>query len=260
MGSLLKGSAFLTGAGSGIGRATALAFANYGVTRLSLADLDSSSLAATSKLLKGANPAIQILEHPFDVTDEGKVQAAIARTATEFGRIDVAVNVAGITLNVPTHNCRTEEWRKVVGVNLDGLWFCQREEIRQMLAQEDRGPREGRGAIINVSSVAGLLGGVGPAYTASKHAVIGISRSDAVTYAPKGIRINAICPGWTATPLVKRAQAEHPDGIKALTAKAPMGRMAEPEEIADVIVFLGSRMASFVCGAVVVVDGGYSAV
>lgn len=136
MGSLLKGSAFLTGAGSGIGRATALAFAKYGVTRLSLADLDSSSLAATSKLLKGANPAIQILEHPLDVTDEGKVQAAIAKTATEFGRIDVAVNVAGITLSVPTHDCKTEDWRKVLGVNLDGLWFCQREEIRQMLAQE----------------------------------------------------------------------------------------------------------------------------
>ncbi|KFY54419.1 hypothetical protein V496_07263 [Pseudogymnoascus sp. VKM F-4515 (FW-2607)] len=260
MGSLLKGSAFLTGAGSGIGRATALSFAKYGVTRFSLADCDSSSLAATSKLLKGSHPAIQVLEHPLDVRDEGKVQAAIAKTATEFGCIDVAVNVAGITLNIPTHDCKTEEWRRVLGVNLDGLWFCQREEIRQMLVQEDRGPREGRGTIINVSSIAGLLSGAGPAYTASKHAVIGITRSDAATYAPKGIRVNAICPGWTATPLVKRAQAEQPDGFKASAGKAPMGRMAEPEEIADVIVFLGSRMASFVCGAVVAVDGGYSAV
>lgn len=136
MGSLLKGSAFLTGAGSGIGRATALSFAKYGVTRFSLADCDSSSLAATSKLLKGSHPAIQVLEHPLDVRDGGKVQAAIVKTATEFGRIDVAVNVAGITLNIPTHDFKTEEWRRVLGVNLDGLWFCQREEIRQILVQE----------------------------------------------------------------------------------------------------------------------------
>jgi NAD(P)-dependent dehydrogenase (short-subunit alcohol dehydrogenase family) len=134
--SLFKGSAFLTGAGSGIGRATALAFAKYGATRLSLVDHDSSSLAATSKLIKELHPSIQILEHPFDITNEGKVQAAIAKTAAEFGCIDVVVNIAGISHSGLTNDCKTEEWREVLGVNLDGLWFCQREEIRQMLAQE----------------------------------------------------------------------------------------------------------------------------
>lgn len=136
MASLLKGTAFLTGAGSGIGRATALAFAKYGITRLSIADKDSSSLAATSKLIKKAHPSIQILEQPFDVRDEEKVQTAIAKTATEFGRIDIAVNVAGITDGSPTHDCKTEDWKNLLNINLDGLWFCQREEIRLMLAQE----------------------------------------------------------------------------------------------------------------------------
>ncbi|OBT53328.1 hypothetical protein VE04_05473 [Pseudogymnoascus sp. 24MN13] len=261
MATLLKGSAFLTGAGSGIGRATALAFAKYGITRLSLADHDSSSLSATSKLIKGAHPSIQILEHSLDVANEAKVQAAIAKTATEFGRIDVAVNIAGISHSGLTHDCKTEEWRKVLGVNLDGLWFCQREEIRQMLAQEDHGPREGRGSIINISSVAGLVGGgISPAYTASKHAVIGLTRNDAATYAPKGIRVNAICPGWTATPMVERFQSQFPDEVKTSVATVPMRRMAEMEEIADAIVFLGSRMGSFVCGAALAVDGGFTAV
>ncbi|OBT82234.1 hypothetical protein VE02_09070 [Pseudogymnoascus sp. 03VT05] len=261
MGSLLKGSAFLTGAGSGIGRATALAFAEYGVTRLSLADHDSSSLSATFKLIKGSHSAIQILEHHLDVTDEEKVRTAIAKTARQFGRIDVTVNVAGISHNGLTHNCKTEEWRKVLGVNLDGLWFCQREEIRQMLAQEDRGPREGRGSIVNISSVAGLVGGgISPAYTASKHAVIGLTKNDASTYALKGIRINAVCPGWTATPMVKRFRDQFPDKVKTSVATVPMGRMAEMEEVADVIVFLGSRMRSFVCGAAVAVDGGFTAI
>ncbi|KFY36909.1 hypothetical protein V495_07524 [Pseudogymnoascus sp. VKM F-4514 (FW-929)] len=256
---LLKGSAFVTGAGSGIGRATALAFAKYGAKRLSLVDCDGSSLEATSKLIKKAHPAVQILEHAIDVAKEEKVQTAMSQTAAEFGRVDVAVNVAGIYHGVLTHECKTEDWRNVLGINLDGLWFCQREEIKQMLVQEDRGPREGRVAIINVSSVAGLFAGAGTAYTASKHAVIGITRNDAVAYASKGIRVNVICPGWTDTPLIRRAQAENPEFPNIAKARAPMARMADPEEIADAIVFLGSRMAGFMTGAVVPVDGGYSA-
>ncbi|KFY17005.1 hypothetical protein V492_00949 [Pseudogymnoascus sp. VKM F-4246] len=257
---LLQGTAFLTGAGAGIGRTTALAFAKYGVTHLSLVDRDSSSLEATSKLIREAYPSVQILEHTLDVTDEEKVQAAIAKTAAVFGRIDIAVNVAGIGHGVPTHECKTEDWREVMGVNLDGLWFCQREEIKQMLTQEDRGPREGRGSIVNVSSTAGLTGGgISPAYTASKHGVIGVTRNDACTYAPKGIRVNAVCPGWTVTALSEKYLADHPEVVKPLAARIPMGRAAQTEEVADAIAFLGSRMGSFITGTAVPVDGGFTA-
>jgi NAD(P)-dependent dehydrogenase (short-subunit alcohol dehydrogenase family) len=136
MAPLLKGTAFLTGAGSGIGRATSLAFADHGITNLSLTDLDAASITATTKLIKEAHPSIHILDVPLDVTDEEQVKSAIAKTVAEFGPIDIAVNLAGIAHAGGTHECETAAWKNLMSVNLDGLFFCHREEIRQMLKQE----------------------------------------------------------------------------------------------------------------------------
>lgn len=136
MGPLLKGTAFLTGAGSGIGRTTSLAFADHGITHLSLTDLDAASISTTSKLVKEAHPEIRILELPLDVTNEEEVKDAIAKTVAEFGRIDVAVNLAGIAHTGGTHVCETTTWKNLMNVNLDGLFLCHREQIRQMLKQE----------------------------------------------------------------------------------------------------------------------------
>ncbi|RFU28146.1 hypothetical protein B7463_g8209, partial [Scytalidium lignicola] len=260
---LLRGTAFITGAASGIGRATAFSFAKYGIQNLALSDVNQDLLQETISSLKSAHPNVEIETFQLDVCDEKAVQAAVDRTVNKFGRLDVAVNVAGIGGNgLATHeDGSTENWDKVVDVDLTGVWRCQKAEVKAMLKQEDLGVREGRGNIINIASIYGLIG---PApfvratpYTAAKHGVIGITKADASAYAANGIRINAICPGWVDTPIL--------DGLKASKLmdlelnKIPMGRLALPEEIGDCIVFLASPLASYVTGSRMVVGGGYSA-
>ncbi|EXJ85877.1 hypothetical protein A1O1_06246 [Capronia coronata CBS 617.96] len=261
MASILKGVGFITGAASGIGKATAFSFAKHGAKALAIADLNASAVKQVGAEIKKSFPAVEVLPLQLDVTNEQAIDDAVAATASKFGRIDYAVNNAGIsgTLDASA-DLSTADWRKVVEVNMHGVWMSSRAEIRQMLKQEPLEPnsvRYGRGTIVNMASMYGVVGTAmhipAVAYTASKHAVLGFTKTDAVAYASHGIRINAICPGYVATPLLKEATAS--GAMQKEIERTPAGRLAETEEIADSIAFLASPMSSFMYGAGLVVDG-----
>ncbi|KAI7197189.1 hypothetical protein KC363_g499 [Hortaea werneckii] len=263
MTSLLRGAALITGAGSGIGQATALAFAKCGARQLALCDIRPDAIAQTTQKLNDHHKDLEILSLNVDTSHEADVDHAVGHTAKHFGRLDIAVNNAGINGKAASSDqLGFEDWRKTMSVNLDGVWLCQRAEIRQMLKQEplDQAPRGGRGTIVNVASMLGLVAASpstpAVAYTASKHGVMGLTKTDAVMYAPRGIRINAVCPGYVATPLLEAVGAN--EILAAQVDKVPQKRFCSVEEVADAITFLASPMSSFVTGHGLVLDGGYS--
>ncbi|KAF4784267.1 short-chain dehydrogenase [Colletotrichum scovillei] len=247
MASLLRGAAFITGAASGIGQKTALAFARNGITRLAITDINSQALEATKSLLSEKYPSAEVLTLPLNVRDAAEVKAGIAETVSRFGRLDVAVNNAGIAgKGELTHEVDEEEFGGIVDVDLYGVWRCQKEEIRVMLEQEALGVRCGRGAIINVASIFGVVSPslfmAQTAYSAAKHGVMGLTKSDANNYGRRGIRINA-----AGSPLSRYVEM------------TPLQRLGQPEEIADCITFLASDMSSFMQGSGLVADGGFTA-
>ncbi|KAI1859653.1 uncharacterized protein JN550_011848 [Neoarthrinium moseri] len=265
MGSLLRGTAFITGAASGIGQYTALSLAKYGIQRLALADLNTKGLASSIKALKDQHPSIDVLPLPMNVQNAAEVRSSVLEAVKKYGRLDIAVNSAGIGgSGNKTHEIDEEEFARVVDVDLHGVWRCQKEQISAMLKQEDLGPREGRGRIINVASMFGL---VAPgtymshtAYTAAKHGVIGLTKGDGNTYGPYGIRINAICPGYVATPLLVHSMDQTPDSpLTRDIAKTPLKRVAQMEEVGDAIAFLASPLSSFMQSSALVADGGFIA-
>ncbi len=247
--SRMKGKvALVTGAGSGIGRATALLFAREGA-RVVVADIVPSGGKETVHLIqKAGGEAIFV---PADISASEQVQRMIQEAVRAYGRIDYAVNNAGIEAQpAPTADCTEADFDRTVGVNLRGTFLCMKYEIRQMLAQ-------GGGSIVNTSSMAGMVGVAGmPAYTAAKHGIIGLTRTAALEYARAGIRVNAVCPGATRTPMVQQIIAAMPELGKGMEENHPIGRIAEPEEIAEAIVWLCSDSASFVTGHALAVDGG----
>jgi NAD(P)-dependent dehydrogenase (short-subunit alcohol dehydrogenase family) len=243
--------AFITGASSGMGLATARAFAASGAA-VALADINEAALTAAAEQLTGEGH--QVIAIACDVTDEDQVAAAIDRTVDTFGRLDMAYNNAGI--QIPPADAAeesAEQFDRVNAINLRGIWASMKHELRHMRAQ-------GSGAIVNCSSLGGLVGIPGRAsYHASKHGVIGLTGSAALEYAPRGIRINAICPGTIDTPMVSdmidkgeldRAEAE---------AGQPINRLGTADEIAQAVLWLCSPGASFVIGVALPVDGGYVA-
>lgn len=262
MTSLLQGSAFITGAASGIGQQTALAFAKHGITKLALADVNAESLAKSTASLKELYPNVEILLLTMDVRNAEQVKQGIAETVEKFGRLDVAVNNAGVSgMGQQTHEIDEDEWKRVLDVNLHGVYRCQREEIVHMLKQEDLGPRIGRGRIINVASMLGLVAAPPhlhqTSYSTSKHGVIGLTKSDANSYGSQGIRINAVCPSYVAIPILVQYLASAPDSPLGMeVSRTPLKRLAMIEEVADSIVLLASPMSSFMQGASLVVDGG----
>lgn len=244
--------ALVTGASSGIGKATAQAFAAEGYATV-LADLD----------LEGGQHAVSEIgdergECMFvrcDVADEQDVQALIEKITGRFGRLDAAFNNAGIEgAQASTADSTTENFDRVMAVNLRGVWLCVREEIRQMLRQDDGG------SIVNCSSVAGLIGLPNiPAYVASKHGVIGLTRSAALEVAKQKIRVNAVCPGAIETPMLDRYMAGTEGGRESMLQTEPVGRIGNPEEIASAVLWLCSSGASFTTGQALAVDGGWTA-
>jgi NAD(P)-dependent dehydrogenase (short-subunit alcohol dehydrogenase family) len=239
-----------TGAASGIGRATALALAREGA-RLVLGDVaDAGEETARDARALGAQAEFV----PADVTRQTDVDALVARALSRHGRLDCAVNNAGIEGALrDTAEYPEDIFERVIQVNLIGVWRCLRAEVPAML-------RTGGGAIVNTASVAGLVGaGALSAYVASKHGVVGLTRSAAIEYAKAGIRVNAVCPGVIDTPMVDRLSAEMPTLREALIAMKPMGRLGQPEEVAEAVVWLCSDAASFVTGHALAVDGGYVA-
>jgi len=250
--SLLGKTALVTGAGSGIGRATALAFARTGANVV-IADVDASAGEETAALI-GELPGASLFVRA-DVSRAADVAALVAAAVKRFGRLDYAFNNAGIQGELsPTAACSEENWDRITGINLKGVWLSMKYEIAQMLEQG------GGGAIVNNASNFGLVGSVGmPAYSASKHGVIGLTKTAAIEYAASGIRINAVCPGPVHTPLVDAIVARQPEIIDAITAREPIGRMGRPEEIAGAVLWLCSEEASFAVGSILSLDGGYVA-
>ncbi|UFW91579.1 SDR family oxidoreductase (plasmid) [Bradyrhizobium barranii] len=243
--------ALVTGASSGMGLATAEAFSNSGAAVV-LADINEEALRATAEKLTSAGR--KVLTVVCDVSDEAQVARMIERTVTHFGRLDMAFNNAGI--QVPPSDAAdetAENFDRVNGINLRGVWACMKHELQQMRTQ-------GRGAIVNCSSLGGLVGLPSrAAYHASKHGVIGLTRSAAMEYAPRGIRINAICPGTINTPIVSDMLAEQADAMKEIMRDQPIGRLGESDEIAAAVLWLCSPGASFVLGVALPVDGGFTA-
>ncbi|WP_415853693.1 glucose 1-dehydrogenase [Sinomonas sp. G460-2] len=243
--------ALITGAGSGMGLATAQAFAEAGAAVV-LADVDEAAVRAASEALnEGGHNTIAVV---CDVADETSVAATVERAVAEFGRLDMAFNNAGI--QIPLSDAADEEleyFEKVHAVNLRGVWACMKHELRQMRAQ-------GSGAIVNCSSLGGLVGAAGRAsYHSSKFGVIGLTQSAALQYAPRGVRINAVCPGTIVTPMVTAMFGNGELDRERALAITPMGRFGKPEEIASAVLWLCSPGASFVVGAALPVDGGYVA-
>ena len=243
--------ALVTGAGSGMGLATAQAFAAEGAAVVLVDINESAARTAAEQLAASGHRAIA---STCDVTNETQVKRMVEEVVSAFGRLDAAFNNAGVqSLAVETADATSEEFDRVNAINLRSVWLCMKYELLQMRKQES-------GAIVNNSSIGGLIGIPGRAiYHATKHGVIGLTRSAALEYAARGIRINAVCPGAVETPMVAAMIAKEPETMKDITKEQPIGRLGRPEEIASAVLWLCSPGAGFVVGHALAVDGGYTA-
>ena len=218
-----------------------------------VADVDADGGEETVQMIKEAGGEAALVH--ADVSSSSEVQGMIERAVELYGRLDCAFNNAGVAGRERglTADYSEEDWDRVIGINLKGVWLCMKAEIPQMLQQ-------GGGAIVNTSSVAGLVGMRGSsAYIASKHGVAGLTKAAALEYAQSGIRVNAVCPGYIRTPLFQRIIDRVPGLEEQVVLRHPLGRLGNPEEIAEAVVWLSSDAASFVTGHTMTVDGGYVA-
>jgi NAD(P)-dependent dehydrogenase (short-subunit alcohol dehydrogenase family) len=241
--------ALVTGAASGLGLATAKAFAESGASVV-LADWNEEAAQSAAEEL--AAQGHKTLAIRCDVSDDAQVEAMVKRTVDAFGKLDAAYNNAGVqNVLAETADTTREDYDRVMGINLRGVWSCMKFELQQM-------SKQGSGVIVNCSSIGGRVGGDGRGiYHAAKHGVIGFTRSAALEYAARGIRVNAVCPGLIRTPMGDQmVAAGQGELLKAMEKTIPMGRVGRSEEIADAVLWLSSDAASYVTGQSISVDGG----
>ena len=246
-------TSLVTGGGSGIGRATSLAYAREGA-KVVVVDLNVEGGEETVQMIKESGGEA-VLVHA-DVASPADTQAMVDRAIEAYGRLDCAFNNAGIgggqARNL-TADYEEEEWDRVIGINLKGVWLSMKAEIPRMVAQ-------GGGAIVNTASIMGLIATPGSvAYMAAKHGVVGLTKAAALEYAQAGVRVNAVCPGYINTPLIRPLFDTHEGFEDRVVSRHPVGRLGEPTEIAEAVLWLSSPAASFVTGHSMPVDGGYVA-
>ncbi len=244
--SFLNKVALITGGSFGIGQATALAFARQGAK---IVVVDWHENEETLTLIKQAGGECIFIK--CDVSKDEEVRRMVTVALEKFGRIDYAFNNAGIEGDpAPTYECTEDSWDRTIAINLKGVWLCMKYILPHML-------KNGQGAIVNCASVAGVVGFPGlPAYVASKHAVVGLTKTAALETAKQGIRVNAVCPGVIKTAMVDRMTGQAEEVEQQYENMAPAGRMGTPEEIASAVLWLCSDAASFMTGQAMVVDGG----
>ncbi len=242
----------VTGAGSGIGRACAIAMANEGA-KVVVSDVDTEGgEAVVAEIDRAGGDAVFV---PCDVSKAGDVRSLVTKAVEVFGRLDFACNNAGIGgASALTGDYPEESWNRVIAINLTGVWLCTKHEITAML-------EHGCGSIVNMASILGTVGFAGAvAYVSAKHGLVGLTQTAAIEYATKGVRVNAVCPGFIETPLLDAAGIKKgTDTYAGIAALHPMKRLGTPEEVAAMVVWLCSDASSFVTGASMLVDGGYTA-
>ncbi|KAI0596580.1 putative oxidoreductase [Biscogniauxia sp. FL1348] len=267
----VPGFALVTGAASGIGKACAVTFARDGAAGIALLDVNLESLEAVKAEIdeKGHTPSgscCKVTVHKVDVRNQDQVNQVVQAVAAEFGRIDYVVNAAGVAMK---HEggaafAKTEDWQRIIDINLTGTFFVLRAAAKIMLQQEpilsaiDSRPLQ-RGSIVNFGSIQGVIGTpMSTAYTTSKHGVLGLTRTASEDYAKDGLRINAICPGYTETPMTTKSPLILQAMEERVKIAVPMQRVGKPQEIADGVVYLSGGRSSFVAGTALFVDGGYT--
>lgn len=241
--------AIVTGGSFGISRAAAIAFVQRGA-KVVIADwVENAETFAIINSLNGNAGFIKC-----DVSDETDVKRMLEYCIATYGRLDFAFNNAGIEgASAITHECSVENWERTININLKGVWLCMKYELPYMLKQ-------GKGVIVNNASIAGLVGFPGiPAYVASKHGIVGLTKNTALEYAKQNIRVNAVCPGVIKTPMIDRFTGKDKEVEKQFAGQEPIGRLGLPEEVADVVMWLCSDASSFVTGNALPVDGGWTA-
>jgi NAD(P)-dependent dehydrogenase (short-subunit alcohol dehydrogenase family) len=242
--------ALVTGAASGIGRATAQLYAREGA-KVVVSDISEKEGEETVRLIQDTGSDARFIQ--ADISDPAQCETLVEGTLESYGRLDYACNNAGIS-GESNHvgDYGIESWQKVIGVNLSGVFYCMRYEIPAMI-------ETGGGAIINMASILGQVGfATAPAYVAAKHGVVGLTKNAAIEYAEQGIRVNSVGPAFIRTPMIAELEND-PDGYQMLLSLHPMGRLGEPSEIAELVIWLSSEKASFVTGAYYAADGGYLA-
>ncbi|NLR57098.1 SDR family oxidoreductase [Chitinophaga polysaccharea] len=242
--------AIVTGGSFGIGRATAIAFAKLGASVVIADCVEDTKQETLLQIRAEGGKAIFV---KCDVSKPADVTALIDKTVSTYGRLDFAFNNAGIEgTAAATRECTLENWERTLAVNLTGVWLCMKYELSYMLQQ-------GSGVIVNCASVAGLIGfPTLPAYVASKHGVVGLTKTAALEYAKSGIRVNAVCPGVIRTPMIDRFTGKDKRAEQQFQDMEPIGRMGDPAEVAAAVVWLCSDNASFITGTALPVDGGWT--